>query len=530
MADDAQLLAHWRLDGSAEDVSGSGAHGVATDVAYEVLPGGQGKAAIFNGRTSRIRIDRSPLEGNEEFTIALWARTDESVDDVHGDLLSWFDPATRTGLNLGVNTSYGVTTHQPNFRHLYFGVDASTKPVLRECGRPGNAIYVMALATFEGELYAGTFETEAHESGHVYRYAGGQEWEDCGSPDPCNSVSALAVYNGALYAGVTRYNARGSSLPPSPNEHPGGRVYRYAGGKEWIDCGRLPGADSVMSLTVFKGELYAIPLYSQGMFRYAGGTRWEDCGTPGRRLMALGVYDGELYAAGNEGGGVFRYAGGTNWAECGYQEGMTQIYSFAVYRGELHIGAWPEARVYAYDGRQGWIDRGRLGDELETMGMMVYNGKLYAGTLPLAEIYRYDGGTTWTRLQQLDLTPDVRYRRAWSMAVYGGRLYCGTLPSGRVYSLEAGSCVTCDRELRPGWRHIAAVRTRSALSLYVDGVEAARTDSPKAGLHLANDTPLYIGFGPVDSFLGAMRDVRLYRAALSEEQVRDLALTEVLKR
>ena len=71
-----------------------------------------------------------------------------------------------------------------------------------------------------------------------------------------------------------------------------------------------------------------------------------------------------------------------------------------------------------------------MGDELETMGMMVYNGKLYAGTLPLAEMYRYDGDKTWTRLQQLDLTPDVRYRRAWSMAVHGGRLYCGTLPWG----------------------------------------------------------------------------------------------------
>lgn len=523
MDNNGQLLAHWKLDGSAEDASGSGAHGAATDVTYESVPGVSGKAAVFNGRTSQIRVDRSPLQGTEEFSVSLWAHTEAHIDDVLGDLMSWYDPKSRTGFNLGIQTAYGVTTHQANYRHLYFGVDAGSKPVWRDCGRPGNAIYIMALATFEGSLYAGTFETQADESGHVYRYIGGQEWEDCGSPDPCNSVSALAVFDGALYAGVTRYNAQGSSLPESANVHPGGRVYRYAGGKEWIDCGQLPGADSVMSLTVYKGDLYSIPLYSQGLFRYAGGTTWEDCGTPGRRLMALGVFDGDLYAAGNEGGGVFRYLGNSKWEECGYQEGMTQIYSFAVYRGELHIGAWPEARVYAYDGDQGWLDRGRMGDELETMGMMVYNGKLYAGTLPLAEMYRYDGDKTWTRLQQLDLTPDVRYRRAWSMAVHGGRLYCGTLPSGRVYSIEAGSCVTHDRELQPGWRHIAAVRSASALSLYVDGAEVARLDAPGAGANITNETPLTIGFGPVDSFLGAMRDVRLYRGALTGEQIRDLA-------
>ena len=71
--------------------------------------------------------------------------------------------------------------------------------------------------------------------------------------------------------------------------------------------------------------------------------------------MALGVFDGDLYAAGNEGGGVFRYLGNSKWEECGYQEGMTQIYSFAVYRGELHIGAWPEARVLTTtETRGGW--------------------------------------------------------------------------------------------------------------------------------------------------------------------------------
>src|SRR5262249_58263461 len=103
------------------------------------------------------------------------------------------------------------------------------------------------------------------------------------------------------------------------------------------------------------------------------------------------------------------------------------------------------------------------------MGMAVHNGKLYGGTLPLAEVYRYEGETAWTPTGRLDLTPDVRYRRAWSMALFQGRLFCGTLPSGRVHALEAGRSVSWDHELTAGWRHLAAVREGGRLLLYVHG-------------------------------------------------------------
>ena len=109
------------------------------------------------------------------------------------------------------------------------------------------------------------------------------------------------------------------------------------------------------------------------------------------------------------------------------------------------------------------------------MPLLVYNGKMYGGTLPLAEVYRFDGGQTWTRIEQLDRTPDVRYRRAWSMAVYKGRLFVGTLPSGRVLSIEAGKNATYDRELSAGWHHIAAVRDSDRLRLYVDGEQVAES-------------------------------------------------------
>jgi hypothetical protein len=129
----------------------------------------------------------------------------------------------------------------------------------------------------------------------------------------------------------------------------------------------------------------------------------------------------------------------------------------------------------------------------------------------------------WTSTGRLDTTPDVRYRRAWTMAVFQGRLFCGTLPSGHVYAFEAGSNVTLDRELEPGWRHLAAVRVGGVLKLYVDGRSATSSVPAPAGEDISNDKPLTIGFGAQDYFHGALSGLRLYRRALSEAEIGALA-------
>jgi len=112
----------------------------------------------------------------------------------------------------------------------------------------------------------------------------------------------------------------------------------------------------------------------------------------------------------------------------------------------------------------------------------------------------------------------------WSMAVYQGKLFAGTLPSGRVLSLEAGRCVTYDRELPSGWRHIAAVKAGGLLKLYVDGrCVAGSSPFDPADYDLSTKSPLRIGFGQHDYFNGRMRDLRLYRRALGKEEIRLLA-------
>ena len=522
---DAGLLGHWPLGGDCDDRSGNGNHGRSEGgLAFtEPLPlGGGPGAAAFDGRGARITVPHSEnlALGTADFSIAVWVNTNRVTTNVPGDILSKYCPTTRRGFNLGIQSAAGVSSSQSNWRNVFFGIDdGKVEPHWTNHGRPGNAVYAMALAVHDGALYAGTYEGEASESGHVYRLVG-DIWEDCGSPAGCNAVSTLAEYNGDLYAATSCYRAQGSAQPNSPNREPGGSVYRYAGGSEWVDCGQLGNAEDVFGLAVYNGELYASAMYSRGMFRYAGGKTWLPCGDPGTRVAVLGVFQGGLYATGYDVGGVFRYEGDQRWSFCGNASDSTQLYSFASYQGRLHTGVWPSGSVYRQDDGLPWFGCGRLGEELEVMGMMVYNGKLYAGTLPTGSVYRYDGEGEWAHTGQLDTTPDVRYRRAWTMAVYQGRLFCSTLPSGNVLSLEAGKNVTHDRALPGGWHHLVAVRAEGVLRLYVDGALVSESASFNAADYdLSIEEPLQIGNGQIGPFSGSLSDVRLYNRALSDTQV-----------
>jgi hypothetical protein len=527
-ADESSLLGHWPLAGDTKDASGRGHHATNHGADLTTLgPGGKADgAARFDGRDDYLEVadSRSLRLGTGDFSVAVWVHTDKDLDDVLGDLIAKFDPASRKGFTLTITNNVGVTSSQSNYRHVHFGIDNGRVGTWTDCGRLGRAVLVYTLAVYDGHLYAGTCEAGKDEAGHVFRYEGGTKWVDCGSPDRCNTVSALAVYQGKLYAGVSRYRLGGSALPDSENRHLGGKVYRYEGGQRWVECGQLAGVEAVNGLVVYRGRLYASSMYSPGLFRYDGGTTWTSQGSPnGKRVEALAVYNGHLYATGYDEGAVYRFDGDT-WTHCGRLGDNTQTYSFAIHHGQMYVGTWPSGKVFRYAGDHHWVDAGRLGEELEVMGMAVYNGKLYAGTLPLAEVYRYDGGTTWTRAGRLDHTPDVKYRRAWSMAVFQGKLFAGTLPSGHVHSLEAGKSATSDRELSPGWNHLAAVKGGDRLRLYVNG-QLVATSSPfnPAEYDLSNDKPLTIGFGPHDYFNGRMRDLRLYGRALSAAEVEQLA-------
>ncbi len=472
----AELLGHWRLvGGDCSDASGNGNHGVN----HGVDLGGE-EGAVFDGIDDYIEVPAasSLMPKTESFSISVWVHTKDKLDDVLGDIIDKFDPHTRTGVTLSLMNYAGVTNAQSNHRNLSFGIDAGRGGTAWvDCGRPGNNHHVRSLAVYDGNLYASTWEPEEGDAGHVYRYGGGTKWIDCGAPDRSNTVASLAVFEGKLYAGTGTSSSFRDGFPRT-----------------------------------------------KGMYRYDGQGRWRDCGCPGRRIVHLGVYNGHIYGLSYDGGHTFRYEGGTDWTDLGPIPRTTQSYSFMVYGGKPVVCTWPNAEVFRYDGSEKWTSIGRQGEEKETMAVSIYNGKLYVGTLPLAQVYRHDGGSKWTLTGRLDHTPDVKYRRAWSMAVFDGKLFCGVLPSGHVHSLEAGKCVTHDKALKPGWRHIAAVKTDKRLKLYIDGTKvAASSDFNPNEFNLANESPLRIGFGQHDYFKGKMKDLRIYHGALSNEEVGKLA-------
>ncbi|QDT44431.1 hypothetical protein Pan241w_45400 [Gimesia alba] len=519
-AEEEALIGDWRLQGDARDQSRFQNQGVNRGVILK-----PGQPAQFDGRKAFIEVpDSKSLQlGTGEFSIMMTVNTSADLDDVIGSVLSKYDANTRRGFQLSIKNHAGVTSSQSNDRHLQFGIDnGKIDANWTDHGQLGEAVLVYSMAVYDGQLFAGTCVPGEKAAGRVFRFAGGKKWIDCGAPDLCNAVNSLAVYNGQLYAGTGKYRLKGSSLSESDNPHFGGNVYRYEGDGKWVHCGQLPGVEAINGMVVYQGKLYASSMYAPAaFFRYDGGTKWTSCGVPeGKRVESMAVYNGDLYATSYDAGAVFRYDG-KQWSPAGKVGESTQTYGFTVYAGDLYVSEWPHAEVYRYAGKNQWTLAGRLGEEKESMPLAVYNGKMYAGSLPLAEVYRYDGGVDWKNTGRLDMTPDVRYRRVWSMAVYQGRLFAGTLPAGRVHSIEAGKSATYDTALKPGWRQIVAVKEKGRLKLYVDGALVATSSAfDPAEYDLTNDKPLQIGFGAHDYFNGNMKDVKLYRRALTADEVR----------
>lgn len=538
----AGLIGHWPFGENLDNQSATPLQTVNHNVVLAPSPGNpQRQAAQFNGLDSYLEIPHHPALdwGTGDFTLSVWIETREQ-SDVVGDIAGKFDSAARRGWSLGVVTNSGVTTTaQSNYRHLHFGIDNGQHDTCwKDCGRPGNAVFIYSMATIDGKLYAGTFEQGADETGHLWRYEGDGRWHHCGAtPDGSNSVQSVIQFDDAVYCSTGRYKSVGSRLGAHKNNAPGGHVYRIEADGRWTDCG-VPGsddavpeetpdtgaytgkADETCGLTVYRGRLYATSFRRHGAFVYEGGQTWKHIGLE-QRLMTFTVYRDQLYALAN-GGPVYRYDGGENWTCCGTPGQSQQTYAAATYQGELLVGTWPECEVLRYAGREEWTNLGRVGYEREVMAMALYNAKVYLGTLPMANVWRLDDDD-YAYMGNLDNSPEAYLRRVWSMAVYQGKLYAGTLPAGRILSFEAGRLATHDSALPAGRHHIAAVRGGDRLRLYLNGEMVAESGAFEAGLFdLGNGQNLQIGAGPHQFFKGSMSDLRLYRGALERQDIQEL--------
>lgn len=550
----AELIAHWELKENGRDSVGA-SHAVASGVSF--VDG----AATFNGPDAALRVEESPslrLLGGD-FTIAARIRCELPMRGVYADALSQFDPARRCGFTLSVGGSAPAYCGMSDTRHVHFGIDDGYVGPWQDHGRPwpSNSL-VTCLLAFDGALYAGLASAaKAQDACHVFRWGGGQEWIDFGrlGDDPNHlSVQSMLVHEGRMYAGtgiwdwVRTRGVREGFPGAAPT-----RVFVYEDGQTWRDVGQVGNGSRVLCLGSYGGLLYAgLDDVGGGKAFRLEGDKWVDCGAPdGRNFECFMPLDGRFYGVTH--GNMYLYDGGSKWTSIGQMPfNINQIHSLQVYGGRLWAGTWPQGYALRYEGGE-WAIGGRLGipeglyECNEINDLTVHNGKLYAGVIPKAQVYRYESDGHWTLMGRLagstDWKDDVceTWCRVTSISSYGGRLFACTgscvgtasdepQPSGpplkhdeslgRVHSVQTGLVVSHEHDIGGEWTHVAAVRAGKALRLYVNGRLSSEAQAPAGQMFdLIGRHPLLIGAGPQGTFRGVIADVRMYRGALTAEEV-----------
>lgn len=555
-----ELVGHWRLNGDVKDASGKGNHGVAHGAGVE--------RGEFNGRDGFVSVEpsKSLNFGAGEFSVAGWIWTEEAMDDIVGDFVEMYDPAARRGFSVTVRSSGNSYAGTSNDRLVQFGIDNAKTTDWVDCGRPSpTSRYISnSMLVYKGKLYVGVTDAkDTNDWCHVFRYEGENKWVDCGRVGTGRTQGAgpLLVHNGELYAVTWTYDwtrIRNPKLPPFD----AGRMFKYSGGTNWVDCGEPSPNETMNSAASYKGKIYvAGGPRKWGVAEYQGGSEWKESrgfdheGERRNWPHTMQRFNGKLYCAYP---GVYGFDG-AEWTWAGLPVPMgtgatMQTHSLAVYQGSLIAGTWPGGLVAKYLGGENWEQMGRVGEDgTEVIAMTVYNGKLYGGSLPRAEVCRYDGDSKWTSLKRFHSpagwkpgTPGKTSRkevnemgRVTSLAAHDGKLFAamgnctGAVVDtildpgdvlGKVFWMKAGESVSHDEDLGPGWKHIAAVREKNRLKLYVDGKLAKETAAFKGSEYdLANGQALRIGFGQTDYFKGRISDVRVYDNAIGAGTVRKLA-------
>jgi hypothetical protein len=400
-ADVPGLVGYWKLQGDCRDYSGRGNHGVNHGVNLE--------SGTFDGLGAYVEVPSSDSLklGAGNFTLCAAVHTQKEINDIVGDVLDMYDPALRRGITLCIDSSAGGYQSQGTDRHVYFGIDNARMSDWQDCGRPNDASNYVgnSMTVYKGKLYAASIGAkERKDWAHVYRYEGGRKWVDCGRVGNGRTpgVLPLIVHDGNLYAVTCTYDwtrVRTGDYDP-------GRVYRYLGGIEWQDCGQ-PGEDRTLNcIASYKGKLYVgCGPESWGVFVQNGGDQWRASQlfpkTGPRKCFphAMSVFNGKLHVVFN----CMYSFDGEKWTYAGLPaiSHDLQTHSLHAYQGKLCAGTWPDGKVSMYLGGEDWKDLGRLGEDgTEVNSLAVYNGKMYGGVLPRSEVCRYDGDTRWTSLKR----------------------------------------------------------------------------------------------------------------------------------
>ncbi len=288
------LVGYWPLSGDVKDHSGRGNHGINHGVDLS--------SGHFDGCGAYIEVPDSPsLDFKDgEFSASLWVHTKKDVDDVIGDVLSKYDATVRRGFNLSIQSSAGGYNSQGSDKHVVFGIDNARTTEWETCGRPSpTSNYVSnSLTVFDGHLYAGTTDGATFEDwSRVYRYLGAQRWEDCGRVGNLRTrgVGPMIVHNASLY--VANWSYDWTRVSKENDQYDDCRVWRYKGGQEWEDCGQPGNCKRLFGIASYRGKLYILG-DDHKCHVWNGDKSWKVVGEFGRYVHPMIVHDGKLYIAG----------------------------------------------------------------------------------------------------------------------------------------------------------------------------------------------------------------------------------------
>jgi hypothetical protein len=306
-----------------------------------------------------------------------------------------------------------------------------------------------ALATFKGELHAGTYalngECEIHQaagarfkkmrpvrsrSGKIVRFSVGE------------SIYEMVPYKGSLFAGTENR----------------GWILRYTPGKGWTTLGRVGG--NAYSLCEYRDQFYLGINYGK-VYRSGDGNFSKEnlLATLPQDFRELIVHNDLLYALGydyeNDHGAIHVYDGKT-WKEYIFpQFSHLRLQKAHVWNGWLWFTTSPyfagdrrpPAGLWRWDGQPGSDPVKVFEDPKRAIGMGItdFNGRLYMavledwGTRPIegAALHRSDpGGETWSGEDTYEYAVWKSVPEAWRVVGYRGNLYVTT-----SYSDAAGGKV-----------------------------------------------------------------------------------------
>lgn len=219
----------------------------------------------------------------------------------------------------------------------------------------GANVAVDWFAEFDGTLYAGTWNGGGN-GGQIWRSPSGDggSWEQVASNgfgDATNGeVMALAPFDGYLYAGTWSYDLEdhGAEIWRSPSGD-GSSWTRVVSDTLFGDGDNV----AIMSFEVFSDHLYAAT--SNGntggeIWRTGDGTTWTQANADGfddadnSYVVSLEVFDGQLYAGtwnSDSGGEVWRTANGINWDQVmsgGFDDAHNRdVASLIAFGGDLYV-------------------------------------------------------------------------------------------------------------------------------------------------------------------------------------------------